>query len=92
LNNKGGWLCLPTTPGLPPELKKSANSLSYYRKKLFGLTAIASLCGLPQLHLPLGNINGKPYGLSLVGLPNTEKRLLKQGQYVLQSLAAESSQ
>jgi amidase len=87
LKSKGGWLCIPTTPGLPPELKQSVNSLSYYRQRLLGLTALASLCGLPQLHLPLGKINGKPYGLSLIGLPNSEKRLIKQGQYVLQSLA-----
>jgi len=87
LKSKGGWLCLPTTPGLPPELKQSVNSLSYYRQRLLGMTALASLCGLPQLHLPLGKINGKPYGLSLIGLPNSEKRLIKQGQYVLQSLA-----
>ncbi|MFT6928190.1 MAG: amidase [Psychromonas sp.] len=87
LKSKGGWLCLPTTPGLPPELKKSFNSLTCYRKGLLGMTALASLCGLPQLHLPLGKINGKPYGLSLIGLPNSEKRLIKQGQYLLQSLA-----
>jgi len=87
LKSKGGWLCIPTTPGLPPELTKSFNSLSYYRQRLLGMTALASLCGLPQLHLPLGKINGKPYGLSLIGLPNSEKRLVKQGQYVLQSLA-----
>jgi len=87
LKSKGGWLCIPTTPGLPPELTKSVNSLSYYRQRLLGMTALASLCGLPQLHLPLGKINGKPYGLSLIGLPHSEKRLIKQGQYVLQSLA-----
>lgn len=87
LKSKGGWLCLPTTPGLPPELKQSVHSSSYYRKRLLGMTALASLCGLPQLHLPLGKINGKPYGLSLIGLPNSEKRLIKQGQFLLQSLA-----
>lgn len=87
LNSKGGWLCLPTTPGLPPELKQAVNLSSYYRQRLLGMTALASLCGLPQLHLPLGKINGKPYGLSLIGLPNSEKRLIKQGQYLLQSLA-----
>ncbi|MFT5558100.1 MAG: amidase [Sphingobacteriales bacterium] len=91
LKTKGGWLCIPTTPGLPPELKQSVNSLNYYRKRLLGMTALASLCGLPQLHLPLGKINGKPYGLSLIGLPNSEKRLIKQGQYLLQSLSVNES-
>ena len=86
LKSKGGWLCIPTTPGLPPELKQSFNSLSYYRQRLLGLTALASLCGLPQLHLPLGKINGKSHGLSLIGMPNSEKKLIKQGQYLLQSL------
>lgn len=87
LKINGGWLCVPTTPGLPPELKKSVNSLSYYRKRLLGMTALASLCGLPQLHLPLDKIKGKPYGLSLIGLPNSEKKLIKQGEYLLQSLS-----
>ncbi|MGR5144598.1 amidase [Photobacterium sp. DNB23_23_1] len=83
LEGCGGWLLLPTTPGLPPLRNASPESLVAYRQTLLGFTAIAGLCGLPQLHLPLGLLSGKPFGLSLLGLPNSDLALINQAKRLM---------
>ena len=85
----GGWLLIPTTPGLPPLRNASPESLATYRQTLLGFTAIAGLCGLPQLHLPLGKLDSKPYGVSLLGLPGTDLALINQGKRLMACLGSE---
>ncbi|MBW8189777.1 amidase [Neiella marina] len=69
-------LVLPTTPGPAPLLNASADYLSRYRNQLMGLTAIAGLAGLPQVHLPLLTIDGAPAGISLIGRSGMDLALL----------------
>ncbi|MGR5063475.1 amidase [Photobacterium sp. DNB22_13_2] len=83
----GGWLLIPTTPGLPPLRNASPESLVMYRQMLLGFTAIAGLCGLPQLHLPLSRLDGKPFGVSLLGLPGSDLALINQGKRVMSCLS-----
>ena len=69
-------LVLPTTPGRAPILTMQDNELAEYRNQLLELTAIAGLCGLPQLHLPVCSIDGAPCGLSLIGPRGSDLSLL----------------
>ena len=69
-------LILPTTPGRSPLLSMQDNELANYRNQLLELTAIAGLCGLPQLHLPVCEINGAPCGLSLIGPRGSDLSLI----------------
>lgn len=73
-------LVIPTTPGAAPLREASASSLVEYRKSLLGLTAIAGLCGLPQLHIPCCEVDGRPAGISFIGPKNSDVALLSLAQ------------
>ena len=44
------------------------------RQATMGVTAIAGFCGLPEVTLPAGSVNGVPVGLSLVAGPGLRPR------------------
>jgi aspartyl-tRNA(Asn)/glutamyl-tRNA(Gln) amidotransferase subunit A len=68
---------LPTTPSGPPPLTMPAKALAQYRSDLMGLTAIAGLAGLPQLHLPMAKLAMGPAGISLLGAANADHSLFE---------------
>lgn len=70
------FLLIPTTPDLAPLRTASDSDLADFRMKLLGLTALAGLAGLPQVHLPLVNVNGVPYGCSIIGKRGSDMTLL----------------
>ncbi len=47
-----------------------------FRRRTMMLTCTASLCGLPQLNVPAGEVDGCPVGLSLLGWPGGDEALL----------------
>ena len=61
-------LCFPTTPKIAP-LKNSLKDRyeDDYYSKVASVCSIAGICGLPQISLPLGDVESVPTGLSLVG-------------------------
>lgn len=68
---------LPTTPGPAPLLGASAQWMDNYRSQLMGLTAAAGLAGLPQIHLPVLEENGAPFGVSLLAPKGFDLDLLR---------------
>lgn len=80
----GSILILPTTPGRAPLLNTPDESLADYRNQLLELTAIAGLCGLPQLHLPVCQIDGAPCGVSLIGPRNSDLELIAFAQHLME--------
>ena len=72
----GGFLCLPTAVvpaplrGLPASAKKDVQA------RLARLTCIAGTTGRPQLNLPLGEVNGLPVGISLMGNRGSDEQLI----------------
>lgn len=67
---------MPTTPGPAPLLKTDTDDLVNYRNHLLGLTALAGLGGLPQLHLPLKVHKAPAVGVSLLGNKHTDLQLI----------------
>jgi amidase len=60
-------LCMPTAP-TPAPLKGNIELIrtgDYYRRSL-AMTSIAGLGRLPQISMPLAEVEGAPYGLSLL--------------------------
>ncbi|MEO9274405.1 amidase [Marinomonas sp. 5E14-1] len=74
---KNSVMIIPTTPGLSPLFTTSNDELADYRNQLMNLTAIAGLAGLPQLHLPVCELDGAPCGLSLVGPRGSDLALIE---------------
>ncbi|MEG3755046.1 amidase [Psychromonas arctica] len=79
LQQLNGLFVLPTTPSGAPLLTLTGEKLADYRSQLMGLTSIAGLSGLPQLHLPMTDLDEGPCGFSLMGLANTETDLIATG-------------
>ena len=66
----GDLLCLPTSPTIAPlKGSKAYDRKSDYYQRTLSLTAIAGVGRLPQISMPLGNVDGAPIGLSLAAAP-----------------------
>jgi len=72
----GAVLCLPTAPTLAPARNATAAELEAYRARTLSLTCIAGLARLPQVTLPLGEVDGCPVGLSLIARRGCDGALL----------------
>ncbi|MDB5816370.1 MAG: putative amidase, partial [Rhizobacter sp.] len=69
-------LCLPTAPILPIKRTATLTEMRRACDRIVDLTCIAGLAGLPQVNLPLGESDGIPVGLSLIGPWGSDLQLL----------------
>jgi amidase len=70
-------LCLPTSPRVAPLRETPVDDLEVrYRHQAMHLLCVAGLGGLPQVSLPVAELDGLPLGLSLVGARGYDLRLL----------------
>ncbi|MEJ0018148.1 MAG: amidase [Acetobacteraceae bacterium] len=72
----GAVLIFPTSPCPAPLLSASLEEQDAVRQATIGVTAIAGFCGLPEVTLPVGTVDGVPVGLSLVAGPGLDRGLL----------------
>ena len=73
----GDVLCLPTSPRAAPRKSEPASTLeNEYRMQAMCLLCISGLGGLPQISLPVADVDGLPLGLSIVGSPGSDMQLL----------------
>ncbi|MGR5117194.1 amidase [Vibrio astriarenae] len=75
-----GYWMIPTTPSGPPKLDSEEAYLAQYRSVLIGLTSIAGLSGLPQLHIPIASLSEGPCGFSLMGQAHKEHQVIQTAQ------------
>ncbi|MBD0383967.1 amidase [Paenibacillus sedimenti] len=71
-----GLLVIPTAPGAAPLLNLQGEQAEQYRAKTMQLSCIAGLAGLPQITLPLAEVNGLPIGLSFMANHHRDLNLL----------------
>jgi amidase len=72
----GALICLPSAPGAAPRRDTPTDELDRFRSKALSLLSVAGLCSLPQMSLPLGEIEGCPIGLSFIAAPGRDVDLL----------------
>lgn len=72
----GAVLIYPTSPCAAPLLSATQEEQDAVRQATVGVTAIAGFCGLPEVTLPAGSVNGAPVGLSLVAGLGLDRGLL----------------
>ncbi|MBO0664275.1 amidase [Jiella sp. MQZ9-1] len=71
-----GVMLVPTAPGAAPRLGSSGAQMELYRNRALSLLCLAGHAGLPQISVPLAEVEGAPVGLSLVGPRGSDRRLI----------------
>ncbi len=70
-------LCLPTSPRIAPFKNTPINDIeTRFRHQAMCLLCISGLGGLPQISLPLGELDSMPLGLSLIARHGNDETLL----------------
>lgn len=72
---RGPVLCLPTTPFPAPPVRLPLGEIDRLSGRIGLLTSFAGLTGVPQLSLPLGRVDGRPVGLSILAARGGDARL-----------------
>jgi amidase len=78
----GAVLVYPTSPMPAPLLTAGQEEQNAVREKTMGVTAIAGLCGLPEVTIPAGRVGGAPVGLSFTAAPGRDRALLAMAEAV----------
>lgn len=78
-----GLLVLPTMPGAAPLTDTGFDSIQAYRERALRLLCLSGLAGFPQITLPLGTVDGAPFGLSLLGPAGGDRALIHLARAIL---------
>jgi amidase len=81
---KDGFLVLPTVPGAAPLMTASQEELNAFREQALKLLCFSGLSGFPQITLPIGEVHGAPFGISLLGPAGSDIALIRLGRRVLE--------
>lgn len=82
-------LVLPTMPSIAPRIEEDLDWLDRFRNRALSILSIAGLVGLPQVNLPLGQVDACPFGLSLIGPAGTDQALLSLAGRLMSGIRAE---
>lgn len=74
---------IPTQPSAAPLKIVTQEELESYRAKALTLTCIAGLLGWPQISIPLGEVHGAPFGISLLGPAGSDRQLIRLAAAIL---------
>jgi amidase len=78
-------LCIPTTPALAPRRgdppRRSSSGSGYYPRTL-SLASVAGIGRLPQVSLPIADVDGVPIGLSLLARHGQDPFLLEMAKRI----------
>ena len=72
----GTFVCLPTTAAPAPLKGERLSARQTLRSRNAALSCIAGTLGAPQISLPLGDVDGLPVGLSLLGARGSDELLI----------------
>ena len=84
----GGFVCLPTAPCPAPLRGLRTSAKREVLSRIIRLTCIAGTTGRPQLSLPLGEVNGFPVGISIMGDHGSDEKLIGFARRVEAALIA----
>lgn len=94
----GAVLAIPTAPGPAPRLGSAASDPQRRAATLL-FTCLAGAAGAPAVSIPAAMVEGAPIGLSLVGEPGADERLVhlarrqsEEGEGRIQAAAGHDSQ
>jgi amidase len=78
-------LCMPTSPRIAPLKNQDLDTIEVkYRHQAMGLLCVSGLGGLPQVSLPLTEIEGMPIGLSILARRGNDEMLLELAKSLME--------
>ena len=80
-------LVLPTVPGAAPKSASTQDEFGAFRERAIRMLCWSGLSGFPQITLPLGQVDGAPFGISLLGPPDSDMALIGLGREILEAAA-----
>ncbi len=80
-----GVLVMPTVPGAAPLAATSFDEQQAYREKALRLLCLSGLSGFPQITIPLGSVDGAPFGISLLGPRGSDRALVRLARTILEA-------
>jgi len=86
------WLVLPSAPGAAPFCGQSDDTVDAFTGRGLTLAAIASLCGAPQLSLPIATSEGCPFGVSLLAPRGADRAVLATARAAAERHATDSQE
>ena len=84
----GTFVCLPTTAAPAPLKGQRISVRQELRSRNSALTCIGGTLGAPQISLPLGEVDGLPVGLSLLGARGSDEVLINFARKIAHALDA----
>lgn len=72
----GAVALLPSAPFAALPIDVDEATIDRARARIFRLTCIAGLASLPQISVPVGRLDGRPVGLSLMGARGSDRQLI----------------
>jgi amidase len=84
-------LLVPTVHDAPFPLDAPVSVFDSFRNDAGRLLCVAGLAGLPQVSFPAGQVDGAPYGLSLIGPRGSDISLIALATTLATTLATELS-
>ena len=78
-----GFLVLPTVPCAAPKSDSTPDEFGTFRERAIRMLCWSGLSGFPQISLPLGTVDGAPFGISLLGPAGSDMALIRMGRRIL---------
>ncbi|MEQ1944712.1 amidase [Mesorhizobium sp. VNQ89] len=80
-----GVLLLPTVPCAAPRSASTPEEMGAFREQAIRLLCWSGLSGFPQISLPVGFVDGAPFGLSLLGPAGSDLALIRLGRRIIET-------
>ncbi len=77
-------LVLPSVPCAAPRSDAPPDEKGAFREQAIRLLCWSGLSGFPQISLPLGSVDGAPFGISLLGPAGSDLALIRLGRRILE--------
>lgn len=81
-----GILVMPTVPCAAPRSSGTPEDMGAFRERAIRLLCWSGLSGFPQISLPLGKVDGAPFGLSLLGPAGSDMTLIRLGRRLVDTM------
>ncbi len=78
-----GVIVMPTMPGAAPLTDTPFDDIQNYRELALRLLCVSGLSGFPQITIPLGTVDGAPFGISLLGPAGSDMALIRLARQIL---------